>query len=688
MARGTVSLRAMIVGFVGSGNMAAAMARGWAGEFDAMLFSDSRLRSRRGARRGARRRGGRQRGDRRARRPRRARGQAGQARRGRAAAGRGASGSSRSSRRSPLERLRRRCRGRGAAGDAERRRRGAPGRALRRRRRPRTRCEPSSTLLGHVVELADDDFDAATAVMGCAPAYLALAVEAIADAGAADGLDPELARELVVETDRRHRGAAARAPPGRRAQGGRLARRQHRGRPRSARPRRRPARLRGGGRGLAGEDARVIPLALSRGDVADYVSALFIVYIDPDLPQHPDLLRSRGCRTGPGCARCSTSSPRPPTPTSTSSAASCRRSAAVASRSTSARCVGIIVLFIAAGDRRRPDRTGEPPTAPRAWLLAGALCVVGLRRSTRSPRRSIEAQPRARRAGRRPRAARTDPHPQPRRRLRARRRRRGAADHRHAGRARRRRLPLRPQPDAAGDVGRDGPAGRRRDRQPGRPDRRRRTSPTSSSCRSWPPFNLADVAITFGVVLLVLIYLRDGASGSREEWLSRELRVVHLDEALAVVDKPAGLVVHPAPSHQRPDPGRRARRAARRRRGPRAPGDRPPPRQGHQRPARRRPRRRGPRGAAGAGARARGRTRLPGARRRPARLAHRHDRRPDRPRLAPARTGWRSPAPPRARRAPTSRCSSCCRARATWRRAWRPAARTRSAPTSPRSATR
>ncbi len=29
-----------------------------------------------------------------------------------------------------------------------------------------------------------------------------------------------------------------------------------------------------------------------------------------------------------------------------------------------------------------------------------------------------------------------------------------------------------------------------------------------------------------------------------------ELRVVHLDEHLAVVDKPAGLVVHPAPSHE------------------------------------------------------------------------------------------------------------------------------------------
>lgn len=31
-----------------------------------------------------------------------------------------------------------------------------------------------------------------------------------------------------------------------------------------------------------------------------------------------------------------------------------------------------------------------------------------------------------------------------------------------------------------------------------------------------------------------------------------ELRVVHLDERLAVVEKPAGLVVHPAPSHSGP----------------------------------------------------------------------------------------------------------------------------------------
>jgi 23S rRNA pseudouridine1911/1915/1917 synthase len=34
--------------------------------------------------------------------------------------------------------------------------------------------------------------------------------------------------------------------------------------------------------------------------------------------------------------------------------------------------------------------------------------------------------------------------------------------------------------------------------------------------------------------------------------VSEELRVVHLDEHLAVVDKPAGLVVHPAPSHAGP----------------------------------------------------------------------------------------------------------------------------------------
>jgi pyrroline-5-carboxylate reductase len=55
-------------------------------------------------------------------------------------------------------------------------------------------------VLGHLVEIGDGDFDAATAVMGCAPAYLALAVEAIAAAGAEDGLDPQFSRDLVIET--------------------------------------------------------------------------------------------------------------------------------------------------------------------------------------------------------------------------------------------------------------------------------------------------------------------------------------------------------------------------------------------------------------------------------------------------------------------------------------------------------
>ncbi|HET6571421.1 MAG TPA: pyrroline-5-carboxylate reductase dimerization domain-containing protein [Solirubrobacterales bacterium] len=54
--------------------------------------------------------------------------------------------------------------------------------------------------LGRVEDLDDAEFDAATAVMGCSPAYFALAVEALAEAGAEAGLDGELARELVVET--------------------------------------------------------------------------------------------------------------------------------------------------------------------------------------------------------------------------------------------------------------------------------------------------------------------------------------------------------------------------------------------------------------------------------------------------------------------------------------------------------
>jgi pyrroline-5-carboxylate reductase len=190
----------MIVGFVGSGNMAAAIARGWAGEFEGMLFSDSGS--------------------------------------GRAQAlaeelGGGAVSNEDVARRADLlvlavkpnkldevapqlsaakevvsvlavvslERLQ------AAFPDAEHVLRVMPNVGVEVRQG--VLCVAGSAsgegrakldLLGHVVEIPDEDFDEVTAIMGCAPAYVALAVEALADAGTEAGLDPELARELVVET--------------------------------------------------------------------------------------------------------------------------------------------------------------------------------------------------------------------------------------------------------------------------------------------------------------------------------------------------------------------------------------------------------------------------------------------------------------------------------------------------------
>jgi pyrroline-5-carboxylate reductase len=189
----------MIVGFVGSGSMAAAMARGWKGELEGMLFSDSGS--------------------------------------GRARAladelgGEAASNAEIGERAdlvvlavkpAMLARVAPELQGAGAvvsllgATPLEAVAEAFPGSEVH-RVMPNVAVEvgrgvlclagpPSPSLrgkleaLGHVVELPDEDFDAATAVMGCAPAYLALAVEAIADAGVAAGLDPELALELVVET--------------------------------------------------------------------------------------------------------------------------------------------------------------------------------------------------------------------------------------------------------------------------------------------------------------------------------------------------------------------------------------------------------------------------------------------------------------------------------------------------------
>lgn len=189
----------MIIGFVGSGSMAAAMARGWAGELEGMLFSDSGS--------------------------------------GRAAAlaeelgGEATSNAEIAARADvvllavkpnkleevapelkgtrevvsvlaavPLERLR-------AALPDARILRVMPNVGVEVRRgvlcvagEASEEARQKLAVLGRVVEIGEEDFDAATAVMGCAPAYFALAVEAIADAGATDGLDAELSRELVVET--------------------------------------------------------------------------------------------------------------------------------------------------------------------------------------------------------------------------------------------------------------------------------------------------------------------------------------------------------------------------------------------------------------------------------------------------------------------------------------------------------
>ncbi len=53
--------------------------------------------------------------------------------------------------------------------------------------------------LGSVFEIDEDELDPATAVMGCAPAYIALAVEALIEAGVEAGLDAELSAGLVSE---------------------------------------------------------------------------------------------------------------------------------------------------------------------------------------------------------------------------------------------------------------------------------------------------------------------------------------------------------------------------------------------------------------------------------------------------------------------------------------------------------
>jgi pyrroline-5-carboxylate reductase len=190
----------MIVGFVGSGSMAAAIARGWAGEFEQMLFSDSGS--------------------------------------GRAQAlaeelGGEAASNQEIARRADLvvlavkpNKLDEVAPALGEAREVvsvlavvtlERLRAALPSAEHVLRVMPNVGVEVRQGVmcvagslgeeareklarLGWVVEIPEDAFDQATAVMGCSPAYFAFVAGALADAGAAAGLDPKLARDLVAET--------------------------------------------------------------------------------------------------------------------------------------------------------------------------------------------------------------------------------------------------------------------------------------------------------------------------------------------------------------------------------------------------------------------------------------------------------------------------------------------------------
>ena len=54
--------------------------------------------------------------------------------------------------------------------------------------------------VGSVVRMSDDQMDAATAIMSCAPAWIALVAEALVDAGTRHGITAADAERLVAET--------------------------------------------------------------------------------------------------------------------------------------------------------------------------------------------------------------------------------------------------------------------------------------------------------------------------------------------------------------------------------------------------------------------------------------------------------------------------------------------------------
>ena len=114
--------------------------------------------------------------------------------------------------------------------------------------------------VGEVQELPERLFDAATALHGSGPAYVALFADALIQAGVREGIPRDVARRLVVGDDRRDGGAAegAERPPGARRgddpgrHDGRRVRRDGEGRVRRGGLRRGRGGDRAGRRGLGG----------------------------------------------------------------------------------------------------------------------------------------------------------------------------------------------------------------------------------------------------------------------------------------------------------------------------------------------------------------------------------------------------------------------------------------------------
>ena len=135
-------------------------------------------------------------------------------------------------------------------------------------------------LVGDVIELDEDLIDAATALMGCAPGYLAMIAEILVEAGEDEGLSEDQAKRMVARSmvatggllelrDPAELKRAVASPGG-----------HDRGRARGPRGTRHAEGAPCRGRSLSREGTRMtVLLAITRDDIASYVNSLFIVYM-------------------------------------------------------------------------------------------------------------------------------------------------------------------------------------------------------------------------------------------------------------------------------------------------------------------------------------------------------------------------------------------------------------------------